>query len=81
MKYYLLKYKKLFIINIIFSIALAFFDVGLAFVLKMIIDSASNKDINKLKSVIIFSFFYIIFVFIWSYSTKISQCKKTKGTP
>lgn len=80
MKKYMLKYKTLFIISIIFIILAATSEVFISVFLKEIIDTAGTGNFSKLGYKILQGFIFTIFAFGIGLSKKMIQCLYMKRT-
>lgn len=67
MKKYIFTDKKLLIGSVCFSILVTLSDIGIAFIIKTILDLGSNGTIKELKNVVIFSLMFVAVTYVISY--------------
>ena len=75
MKKYLIKSKKLFIINVLFVIIDSSLYTFIAFLIKDLIDTSINKNIERFTNIALISIFFIIILLISSYLREIFFAK------
>ena len=66
-KKYIFTDKKLLIGSVCFSILVTLSDIGIAFIIKTILDLGSNGTIKELKNVVIFSLMFVAVTYVISY--------------
>lgn len=67
MKKYIFTDKKLLIGAVFFSILVTLSDIGIAFIIKAILDLGSNGTVEELKNVVIFSLIFVALTYVISY--------------
>ena len=78
MKRYLLKSKKLFLINVFFVVLDSFLYTTLVFVIKELIDISVSKELTKFPKVLTFAIIYILLILTTTYFRKIFLAKYIK---